>query len=154
MEKLLPVRPRLPQSPAVPAGTWQCQPGPGGTAAPLPSPTGHSRLVPAGNVRAVLASSVLMQLFTVNSTNWRVQTKQKEDARCDTCGGENGRLFPLELMGFSHQGCLWGQRGGVAGLALHVNGELETLPVPGALQGTAEPLVGAGDRTQSCWVTP
>lgn len=127
------VRPRLPQSPAVPAGTWQCQPGLDGTAAPLPSPTGHSRPLPAGNVRAVPVSSVLFQLFTFNSTNWRFQTKQKEDARCDMCGGENGRLFLWNRWVFSHRGYLWRERGGVAGLALHVSGELE--PSPGTLLG-------------------
>lgn len=78
---------------AVPARPWW-------HSSSLPSPRGHSRLSPAGNVPAVPVSRVLSQLFTLNSTNSHFQTRQKEDARCDTCGGENGRLFLWNRWGF------------------------------------------------------
>lgn len=118
----------------------------------LPYPTGHSRLPPAGNVPAVPVSSVLPQLFTFNSTNSHFQSKQKDDARCDTCGGENGRIFLWNGWVLSHQGYLWRQQGAVV-WAVSTELSLGTFCGAGSLQGITEPRVEQGTQPHSCWVT-
>ncbi|XP_066055219.1 uncharacterized protein [Chamaea fasciata] len=155
--KLPLVRPGLPQSPAVPAGTWQCQPGADGTAAPSALPRHTPGRFQQGTF-VLFPLQVSFYSSSLSTARIRVFRPNKRKMLAVTRAVERtgGFFFGIDGL-FSHQGYLWRRRGGVAGLALHVSGKLEPspgrLPGPGALQGAAEPLVGAGDRTQSRRVT-
>lgn len=113
--ELPPARPRLPQSPALPAGMWQCQAGPDDTAAPFPSPTdtpGHFQqgmfVLFAFQVSFFSSSlpTAQIHIFSPNKRKMLAVTRAVERM--------GGFFFGIDGL-FCHQGYLWTQRGGCVG---------------------------------------
>lgn len=143
------MRPRLPQSPALPAGMWQCQAGPDGTAAPFPSPTdtpGHFQqgMFELFAFQVSFFSSSLptaqIHIFSPNKRKMLAVTRAVERIGGFFCGIDGL---------FLSSGLFVGTPGWLRGLALHVSRKLEPslgrLHGPGSLQGITKLLLRAGD---------